>query len=138
MSRKAAQAIRVLVVDDQRSMRSIIRNLLSQSHIHNVQEAEHGIEAMRVLLDDKQPNPDVIICDLHMERMDGMEFCNKLRRSKDESIRDIPLLILTGERNQLPLEVAEQVGATAVLGKPISAPDLCQQIENAIGFNFSA
>jgi len=138
MPTNAAQAIRVLIVDDQKAMRSIIRNLLSQNDISKIAEAEDGLEAMEALLDNKLPNPDVIICDLHMDRMDGMEFCNKLRRIKDDELRDIPVLILTGERDQLPLEVAKQVGATAVLGKPISAPDLCEHIESAVGYSFSA
>ena len=67
---------------------------------------------MRSLLDFKQPKPDVI--------------------------RGIPVLILSGERDQMPLEVARQVVATAVLGKPISALELCQHIESAVGFTFSA
>lgn len=138
MSGRAAAAIRVLVVDDQKSMRSIVRNLLLQNNISQVAEAGDGVEAMQALLDGKQPNPDVIICDLHMDKMDGMEFCNKLRLSKNDGIRAIPVLILTGERDRMPLEVAKQVGASAVLGKPISAPDLCRHIESAVGFTFSA
>ena len=67
MSGKAAQAIRVLIVDDQRAMRSNIRNLLPQHDISQVAEAEDGAEAMRALLDLRQPNPDVIICDVHLE-----------------------------------------------------------------------
>ena len=119
-------------------MRSIIRNLLSQNNISPVMEAENGVEAMRGLLDFRRPKPDVIICDLHMEKMDGMDFSNKLRLSKQDAIRGIPVLILTGERDQMPLEVVRQVGVTAILGKPISAPELCQHIESAVGFSFSA
>ena len=137
MTGKSAQFFRVLTVNDQGTVRSTIRNLLLQNTIRRISEAEDGIETLQALLDVDRPNPDVIICDLHMERMDGLEFCNKLRRSKDNKIRVIPVLILTGERDQLSLEVAEQVGATTVLGKPISTPDLCQQIESAIGFRFS-
>ena len=137
MTGKSAQFFRVLTVNDQGTVRSTIRNLLVQNTIRRISEAEDGIETLQALLDVDRPNPDVIICDLHMERMDGLEFCNKLRRSKDNKIRVIPVLILTGERDQLSLEVAEQVGATTVLGKPISTPDLCQQIESAIGFRFS-
>jgi len=106
-------------------MRSIIRALLSQHDINNVTEAADGVDVMKILLDCQRPNPDVIICDLHMENMDGMEFCNKVRLSKIEAIKAILILILTGERDKMPLEVAKQVCATAVLGKPISAPDLC-------------
>lgn len=137
MSNQAAQSLRVMIVDDQKAMRSIIRNLLSQHDINQISEAADGLDALEKLMDRRQPNPDVIICDLHMDKMDGMEFCNKVRLSKIEAIKTIPVLILTGERDELSLEVAKQVGATAVLGKPISAPDLCQHIENAVGFSFS-
>ena len=65
-----------------------------------------------------------------------MELCNKLRLSKQEAIREIPVPILTGERDKMPLEVAKQVGATAVLATPISTLDLCQHIKNAVGFTF--
>ncbi|MDP7640974.1 MAG: response regulator [Alphaproteobacteria bacterium] len=136
MTNRAAQAIRILVIDDQKTMRSIIRNLLAVGDIHHVMEASDGIEGWENLLDRRQPYPDVIICDLHMKNMDGMEFCNRVRLCKDEEIRGIPVLILTGERDKMPLEVAAQVGATAILGKPISAPDLCHQIESAVGFAF--
>ena len=136
MSNKAAQSLRVLIIDDQKAMRSIIRSLLAQHDINQVSEALDGVDAIKFLANRRNPSPDVIICDLHMDNMDGMEFCNKLRLSKDDAIRNIPILILTGERSQMPLEVAKQVGATAVLGKPISAPDLCHHIESAVGFSF--
>ncbi len=133
-SDNAMDAIRVLVIDDYQSMRSIVRQLLAQVGIHSVDEAANGIEALDLLTNPRAADPDVIICDLHMDGMDGMEFCNRLRR--DESIRDrhIPVLILTGESDDLMLEVTQQTGATAVLRKPISAPDLLQHIQSAIGF----
>jgi two-component system chemotaxis response regulator CheY len=137
MTNRAAQAIRILVIDDQKTMRSIIRNLLAVGDIHHVMEAASGVEGWENLLDRRQPTPDVIICDLHMANMDGMEFCNRVRLCKDERIRAIPVLILTGEKDKMSLEVAEQVGAAAMLGKPISAPDLCHQIESAVGFAFT-
>jgi two-component system chemotaxis response regulator CheY len=137
MFNEAAKSLQVMIVDDQKAMRSIIRALMSQHDINNVTEAADGVDVMKNLLDCQRPNPDVSICDLHMENMDGMEFCNKVRLRKIEVIKAIPILILTGERDKMPLEVAKQVGATAVLGKPISAPDLCGHIESAVGFSFS-
>lgn len=127
--------IRVLVIDDQRSMRSIVRRLLSQVGITDVEEAENGEQALALL---RQPNftdPDVIICDLHMDHVDGLEFCNQVRR--DESIRNraIPILVLTGDLDTMIRDVSIQVGATAVLAKPISAIDLLKEIHDAIGFS---
>ena len=76
-------SIRVLVVDDHRSMRSIVRQLLGTVGISDVVEAENGEKAFSMVLDPQFADPDVIICDLHMDTMDGMEFCNNVRRRDD-------------------------------------------------------
>ena len=123
--------IRVLVIDDQRAMRSIVRQLLSQIGIHDIHEARNGEEALKFLNQPSNEDPDVIICDLHMDKMDGLEFCNHVRRDKEH---DIPIIILTGDSDKLLHEVARQVGAVEVLTKPISAPKLQEHIQTAIGF----
>lgn len=123
--------ISVLVIDDQRSMRSIVRQLLSQVGIHDIQEAPNGEEALKFLNQPSNEDPDIIICDLHMDKMDGMEFCNQVRRDKD---RVIPIIILTGDSDAFLHEVSKQVGAVAVLTKPVSAPELQEHIQTAIGF----
>lgn len=83
-------------------------------------------------------DPDVIICDLHMETMDGLEFCNQVRRDEGIRTRAIPIIVLTGDRDTMVHEVSRQVGATAVLAKPISADQLLEQIHTAIGFSGDA
>ena len=123
--------ISVLVIDDQRAMRSIVRQLLAQVGIHDIQEAPNGEEAMELLNQPGNEDPDIIICDLHMDKMDGMEFCNQIRRDKEHVI---PVIILTGDSDKLLHEVARQVGAIEVLTKPISAPQLQEHIQTAIGF----
>ncbi len=116
-------------------MRSIIRQLLHQVGIDDVVEAENGEQAFDMLRNAGNTDPDVIICDVHMDQMDGIEFCNRVRR--DEAIRNraIPILMLTGDRNRLVHEVAQQVGAAKVLTKPITAHDLLGEIEHAIGYS---
>ena len=63
-----------------------------------------------------------------------MDFCNHVRRDRDDVIRAIPIIILTGEQDTFVHDVTKQVGATLVLVKPVSAGDLKTQIEAAIGF----
>jgi len=121
--------LNVMIVDDQESMRSIIRQLLHQHHIDHVTEAENGKHALELLMDADVPNPDVILCNLHMDVMDGMEFVHCLRCENNVT----PVLILTGERNEFVLDVTRQAGANRVLSKPISAPDLADEIHQAIG-----
>ncbi|MAG95761.1 MAG: hypothetical protein CMM08_03590 [Rhodospirillaceae bacterium] len=127
--------IRVLIVDDQRTMRKIVRGLLSQAGINDVVEAEDGAAAMQFLEAPQSDLPDIVICDLHMERVDGMDFCNRIRRHKRSEISGIPVLILTGDSDTMLHEVSRQVGAAKVLTKPISSPDLAREIHQAIGFS---
>ncbi len=134
MSTNMLVALRALIVDDQRTMRSIVRTLLSQVGITDVMEALDGAEAMELIETPGEIAPDFVICDLHMKDGDGMAFCNKLRRHKNSDLSQIPVLILTGDSDRLLHEVAMQVGAANVLTKPISAPDLAQEISRAVGF----
>ncbi|MCH6577387.1 MAG: response regulator [Proteobacteria bacterium] len=131
MSEFKAGQVRVLVVDGQRGMRSILRQLLAQIGIEDVLEAANGEEAIEIIDRAEHAEPDVIICDLRLDKVDGLELCNMFRRDKD---RVTPIIIVTGESDEFLHEVARQVGAVEVLTKPVSAPDLLEQIQTAIGF----
>lgn len=131
MSEFKAGQVRVLVVDGQRGMRSILRQLLAQIGIEDVLEAANGEEAIEIIDRAEHVEPDVIICDLRLDKVDGLELCNMFRRDKD---RVTPIIIVTGESDEFLHEVARQVGAVEVLTKPVSAPDLLEQIQTAIGF----
>ncbi len=134
MSTDTLMALRALIIDDQRTMRSIVRRLLSQVGIIDVTEAAGGAEAFDLLEAAGEQPPDFVICDLHMEDGDGMAFCNKIRRHKNGNIAQIPVLILTGDSDSFLHEVALQIGAVNVLTKPISGPDLEREIYHAVGF----
>ena len=134
MSKEMLVSLRAMIVDDQRTMRSIVRTLLSQVGITDVIEAADGAEAYPKLEMPGETPPDIVICDLHMKDGDGMAFCNKLRRHKNADLAQIPVLILTGDSDGLLHEVAMQIGAAKVLTKPISAPDLGREISQAVGF----
>ncbi len=134
MMETQASSIRVLVIDDQRTMREIIRRLLSQIGVDDVDAAADGEQALEKLHNPTADKPDIVICNLHMEKMDGMDFCNHVRRDKNDAIRGLPIIILTGELDTFVHDVTKQVSATTVLVKPVSAGDLKTQIEAAVGF----
>lgn len=122
-----------LVIDDQKTMRGIVRRMLTTIGITQIDEYSDGKGAWDFLTGHTLEVPDFIVCDLHMEGMDGLEFVNKIRRSKNETIRQIPVLILTGDSDKFLHQVADQVGAAKILQKPISAPDLRKEIANILG-----
>lgn len=122
-----------LVIDDQRTMRMIVRQMLHQIGIEEITEFPEGKEAWDFLIGLASDMPDFIICDLHMEGMDGLEFVNRIRRSKNEALHDIPVLVLTGDPDHFMHQVADQVGAAKILQKPISAPDLRVELAGILG-----
>ena len=130
-----AADLRVLIVDDSGTMRSILRQMLRQFGINNSEEAENGRQALAILRDQAARDPDIIICDVHMDGMDGVEFCNTLRRDKEIRIRSIPVIMLTGDTDPLIHEVSRQVGAAIVLTKPVSPDDLLRNLQSALGFH---
>src|ERR1700754_3729051 len=79
------EALTTLIIDDQRSMRRIVRQLLANIHMNRTLEAQDGQQAIDLLNDTKTPWIDLIICDLVMDGMDGLGFLNRLRH--DEVLR---------------------------------------------------
>jgi CheY-like chemotaxis protein len=126
--------LHIMIVDDQQVMRSIIRKLLVKMNPAQITEASDGVEALE-LLRSGDCDPDVIICDLHMDKMDGAEFLSVLRADKTNINCRKPVLILTGDKSEQAHEVTRQTGASKVLTKPIIAEELIKQI-NLVRGNF--
>ncbi len=128
-------SLQALVIDDQKTMRSVVRGLLRNVGITNVHEAESGQKALEMLNNPRlKVQPDFILCDLHMEKGGGIDFINHLRREKSPKLAQIPVVVLTGDDDPMMLDVAIQVGAADIVNKPCSAQDLAKSISKAVGF----
>jgi two-component system chemotaxis response regulator CheY len=139
MNAPAIRDISVLVIDDQRAMRTIIRQLLRQIGITRTKDAENGRHALEKLSADSGIDPpDLVICDLHMAKMDGMAFTAAVRRRKTPLHPEMPIILLTGEQDEFLLDVAGQAGATIVLRKPCTSADLYQAITEAVGCDLAS
>jgi CheY-like chemotaxis protein len=125
--------LKVMVVDDQPSMRRIVRQLLASNGIRDVLEAGDGAEALEQLRKPEHAGVDLVICDLMMPVMDGLTFCNHMRRDIRLKSRHVPILLLTAVTDELVLQVARQVGALDVANKPIAASELGRRIEHLVG-----
>lgn len=122
--------ISVLIVDDNANMQNIIRELLFGLGIKQVFRAGDGAEALDVL---SQKPVDVVICELEMAPIDGLEFLGFLRRSSDSPAAKVPVVILTGETRRTRIEAARDAGANEFIVKPVSARTLLQRIETVLG-----
>ena len=114
----------ILTVDDSRTMREMLRRALEASGF-NVVQAEDGVHGIEVLQGMKYP--DVIITDVNMPRMDGLQFIEEVR--SDQSFRAIPILVLTTESDAEKKARARRAGATGWIVKPFDPIKLVDAIK---------
>lgn len=114
------KTIRVLTVDDSKTMRSVLRKSLEDAG-YDVLQGEDGIEGLEVLKS-AEPPPKVIISDINMPRMDGFQFIEAVRAI--ESFRYLPIICLTTETDQDKKNKARSLGATGWISKPFNAEKL--------------
>ncbi|GGE17913.1 response regulator [Aureimonas endophytica] len=116
-------ALTILTVDDSRTMRQMLFQALNGAGF-NVVQAEDGVHGLEVL--DGMDLPDVIVTDVNMPRMDGLEFIEHVRA--DAERRAIPILVLTTESDAEKKARARRAGATGWIVKPFDPVKLVDAI----------
>lgn len=119
---------RILVTEDSATMRSLLVATIEASGDYEVVEAASGFEALRLLPREKV---DLIITDINMPDINGLELINYVRKS--EIYRNTPLFIITTEGREKDVEKGLALGANEYLVKPIDPARLQQLIREYIG-----
>lgn len=121
--------ISALIVDDSSVMRKIIERALRQAGltIASVFEASSGLEALEVL---RQQRVNLILSDINMPNMDGIELLTKIK--EDAEIRTVPILMVTTEGNQARVMQALQLGAAGYVRKPFTADQIKEKLVGVI------
>ena len=123
-----AVAIKVLVVDDQNSVRAMTRMTLEEIGFRHIHEAENGVKAMETA--SLQPL-DLIISDYNMPEMDGLGLLRAVRGHP--VVRKVPFILLTGRGDKELVVKAAQAGVNNYLVKPFTAAILREKIEQVMG-----
>jgi two-component system chemotaxis response regulator CheY len=118
---------RVLTVDDSSVARRQVREALEAVGI-SVSEAGEGVEA---LWRAREQRFDLVITDIHMPAMDGLEFIRELRRSS--GYERTPVYVLTSDGSRDRLAEGRAAGATAWIVKPANMPLLVNAVLDAVG-----
>lgn len=108
-------AFNILVADDSETMRAVIKKTVSMSGVPvgEFHEAGNGKEAMAILA---KTWIDVILSDINMPEMGGMELLKKI--SEDEDLKKIPLIFITTESSDARQEEARKFGVAGYVKKP--------------------
>lgn len=117
--------LNMLVVDDNKYMILLIKTLLHSIRVKNVREATDGAEAFMEL---RQFSADMVICDLQMQPLDGIEFTRLVRTAKDSPNQYVPIIMLTGHTEERFVKEARDAGVNEFLSKPLSAAGLYSRI----------
>jgi two-component system chemotaxis response regulator CheY len=124
----AAAAIKVMVVDDQASMRAMIRRALQDFGFADVRDKGCAQEALSAVRSDRV---HLIISDFNMPDMDGLQFLEEVR--KDTVIGKTVFIMLTGSSDREIVQKAAALGVNNYLVKPFAPVALKEKIERVFG-----
>lgn len=118
-------SLHVLVVDDNAHMRSIVVAILRGIGVGTVKEASDGADAFEVM---RAGAPDIVIADLNMDPIDGLDFSKMVRTAPDSPFPFVPIIMMTGHTERSKVIAARDAGINELLAKPISARTLLDRI----------
>jgi two-component system chemotaxis response regulator CheY len=124
----AAAKLNVIVVDDQLSIRGLVRTGLNSIGITAVREFPGAAEALTSL---KAEPSHIVISDFNMPGMDGLEFLRSIRAN--QQFKSTAFILLTGRADKDLVQRAVQFGANNYLVKPFTVATLKEKIEQVVG-----
>lgn len=115
---------RILVVDDDKSVRELYKKILKKKGALQIDEAIDGAQAIKKI---KKTQPDLIICDLHMPNMDGLELCKTIKSTPE--LESIYFIMISGEDSEETKVKCMNEGADDYLAKPVNPEELLARIK---------
>ena len=122
--------VRVVVVEDDAAMRLFIVGTLKRIGISAITECADGATALKVVTEKR---PDLILSDIHMRPVNGLDFVQQVRSLADPVLRATPVIFMTADSNQTTLAAALPLNISGYIVKPPRAADLAAKIAVALG-----
>jgi two-component system, chemotaxis family, chemotaxis protein CheY len=120
------QDLRILIVDDDPFMRNTIRAMLRVIGRFIVTEANDGETALQMIAARK---PELVLCDINMEPMNGLRFVEQLRNHENTALRDVAVVMLTMHSDAATVEYAANLNIRGYLVKPVSPKQLTNRLQ---------
>lgn len=121
-------ALRILIIDDNAQMRTIIGTVLAAAGVRHLHYAQDGREGLAALA---RQEIDVAYVDYEMPKMNGLDLISAVRASGDGR-RFLPIIMLTGHCDLIRLNAARDRGVTEFVAKPVTAKTILSRLESVI------
>lgn len=121
--------LKFLVIDDSANIRALIRKMLGELGVKDVADASDGAEGFDLL---RTYRADIVICDIAMQPVDGIEFLKRVRHAKDSPDPFVPVMMLTVHTAKHMVQNARDGGANDFLAKPVTVRSLYAHIQDLI------
>ena len=119
--------LKFLIVDDFSTMRRIVRGLLKEMGCNNAEEAEDGVVALNML---KTSRFDFVVSDINMPNMNGFDLLKAIKA--DDSLKHLPVLMVTAEARKEDIVLAAQSGASGYIVKPFTKATLEEKVQKIL------
>ena len=123
-SELSSKLTKVLIADDEPSLRTLLKAVISSEEGYEIDEAKDGDEVLGKI---NTYHPDILILDVMMPGQSGFEVCEKLKKS--DEYKDIIIIILTAKGQSTDRDWAKSVGADYFFSKPFSPLELLDVIK---------
>ena len=129
VARLRFELLKILLVDDNQHMRVLLTEILRAIGVKLIFEAADGAQALQML----RGNPiDIVMTDLAMEPLDGIDFVRLLRNSQDSPNPMVPVIMITGHSTMRRVSEARDVGVSEFLSKPVTARGVIERITRVV------
>lgn len=114
----------LLLVEDNEDDEYLALRVLRKAGISEIIVARDGKDALALLMDSRQPLPDIVLLDLRLPKFDGLKLLERLR--DDDRTRTLPVLILTSSEDPGDHESCCRLGAFGIIRKPLEVSEFTQ------------
>lgn len=119
-------SMKIVVIEDDIYIRKIIIRLLRQIGFRAIYEASDGKSGMEQVI---RTRPNIILCDIHMEPMDGLEFLSTLRNFNHPKFSALPVIFLTSDAQSETVLAARKLDVSGYIAKPVSTQQLKEKLD---------
>ena len=123
------ELLKILLVDDNQHMRVLLTEILRAIGCREVFEAADGAEALQML---RENAIDIVMTDLAMQPLDGIDFVRLVRNSRDSPNPMVPVIMIIGHSTLRRVAEARDVGVTEFLSKPVTARGVIERIGRVV------